>query len=225
MSGGCRRRQAGERADRGAGRVPRGHLRADRRPPAGARPTSARRSADSRARRAGRPRPPRTRARRPAAISVRQSRRPGVGGRSRLCWCGFDGDVDLARVLEHRGLEREAQRASQISLQHALGLCHELLVADLEVARRRRAPERARREHLRAPLAREAARVARVRPRARDDPFGHREEGHRGVAAVPDQVDVRARRGTAARASARCCMYIGVLSPQRSLPCAAAYAR
>ena len=56
-------------------------------------------------------------------------------------------------------------------------------------------------------------------PSPRHDPLRHREERERRVAAVADEVD-EARVGKEALEQRRCCMYIGVLSPQRCLPCA-----
>ena len=79
------------------------------------------------------------------------------------------GDVHGAGVLEHLRLERKRGEVADRA-DDALGVGDEVLVANLEVARLAHlAPESLRAANLRPPLACEAGRAPRVRPRLRDD--------------------------------------------------------
>ena len=98
-------------------------------------------------------------------------------------------DVDPLGVVEHRRLERQLGVRADLA-ERVLRLRGQPLVANLEVARADAPAERARRLDLGPPLAREAGRRRRVRPRPRHDALRHGEERERGVTPVPDQVDV-----------------------------------
>ena len=109
----------GRAADRGAGRVPRGHLRPINvllQAPA-RRPLAARRIAEL-GQQVARHRRER------AGVCLGQLRSPvAEAGRRRpeqALLVRLRGDVDLARIPEHGGLEREAQVLTDL-LQHALG--------------------------------------------------------------------------------------------------------
>ncbi len=102
-------------------------------------------------------------------------------------------DVDVAGVVEHSGLEHEADVIADLA-QRLLRLDDELLVAKLHAARADTPPQLARGVDLRSPLAGEAGSIARMSPGARDDAVRHLGEGQRTVAAVADQMDVE-RRG------------------------------
>src|SRR6185503_5687836 len=98
-------------------------------------------------------------------------------------------DVDYLRVREHPLRERDLrERADRRHDADRIG--DELFVPNLEVAPRADAPsERTRVLDPLPPETRELRSRGGVRPRPGERPFRHLEEGERGVAPVPDEMD------------------------------------
>ncbi len=98
------------------------------------------------------------------------------------------GDVGGARVVEHRRLPRQRGVLADAA-QLALGLCDEILVAELEVAAADVRAELPGGEDLRPPPGRELRGSVRHCPRLLGEALGQREKRERGVAAVANQMN------------------------------------
>ena len=99
-------------------------------------------------------------------------------------------DVDLRRVVEHRGLPGQAGEGADL-FERVLWRLDEPLVPKLEVAPGPDTPaEGLRGPDLGTPLAGEVGDRLRVPPGLRHDPRRHLQEGRRGVTAVAHEVDV-----------------------------------
>ena len=189
-------------------------------PRPGGRPRAGR-APRSRARRGGRRRPTRTRAR-PAVTSPCASpgRPASVAGRG-VCWWGFAREVDLADVAEHARLVRAARRSAQISLQRVLGRRDEMPRSGPRGSARADPPpeRRAAATSVRHWHAKPAASRGWPQPSV-TIPSGIDEERERRVAAVADEMDVARGRGRDARAAAGTACTSASCRP--SAPCPAA---